>query len=303
MKATPWLLASVAGGLGVLFLIGRRRTARVETIDCDSLVPAPGAGFVLTRSGRVHCLDAGEGKAVLLFHGSGRSMADWQEGVIGLLSERHRVIAFDYYGCGRSERNPRFAYGYDLWTQQAIDLLDALGITETTVAGHSVGGALACMVAACHPDRVDRVVTIGTGIAIEPAQFLPVVPGIGEFLMSRATMFGPVVSPRNAEALKQAFAVRGTRAAFLTYIRRQATVDGLCVIARRIFQKVRAPVVHLSASEDRNISVDAVRRIARLTGGEVVVIPGGTHMIHCEKPAEVVHQIERFLNREMAPRQ
>lgn len=295
MKPIPWLVAGLAGALGVVFLVGRRRIARLETIDWDSVVPAQGAKFVQTRSGRVHCVDIGEGKPLLLFHGSGRSIADWQEGAVQLLSGGHRVIAFDHYGCGRSERNTRFTYGYDLWIQQAIDLLDALEISQVAVIGHSVGGALACMVAAAHPERVQHVVTIGTGVAIEPAMFLPVIPVVGEFLMSRETMYGPAVSRQNKEALEAAFKVRGTRAALLMYIRRQATVDGLSAIVRRVFQNIRAPILHICSSEDRNISVQAARRLTRLTGGELVIIPGGTHMVHCEKPAEVTAEIEKFL--------
>jgi pimeloyl-ACP methyl ester carboxylesterase len=295
VKTLICITGIAAGLLATLFLLGRRRIARVETIDSDSLTPAPLARFAQTRSGRVHCLDVGEGPPVLLFHGSGRSIADWQEGVVDLLAKRHRVIAFDYYGCGRSERNSRFTYGYGLWIQQAVDLLDALGIERVAVAGHSVGGAIACMVAAAHPDRVDRVVTIGTGIAVEPAQFLPVIPGVGELLMSRETMFGPAVSERNGEALEAAFKVRGTRAALLMYIRRQMTIDGLSALVRRDFQRIRAPILHISGSEDRNISVEAARRLTLMTHGELIIIPGATHMVHCEKPAELVAEIERFL--------
>jgi 2-hydroxymuconate-semialdehyde hydrolase len=297
MRTILAFLAAMAGGFGILFVIGRQRIARVETSDSDGLVPAPGAKFVPTRSGRVHCLEVGDGTPVLLFHGSGRSIADWQEGVVNLIARHHRVIAFDYFGCGRSERNPRFTYGYGLWTQQAIDLLDALDVERVAVVGHSVGGALACMVAAARPERVDHVVTIGTGIAVEPAQFLPVIPGVGEFLMSRETMFGPAMSRHNGEALEEAFKVRGTRAALLMYIRRQMTIDGLSALFRRDFQRIRAPILHISGSEDRNISVQATRRLTLLTKGDLVIIPGATHWVHVEKPAEVTAAIERFLAR------
>jgi len=284
------------GTLGALNVLGRRAIGRVETVDWSDIAPAEGGRFVATRSGCVHCVEMGEGPAVLLFHGSGRSVADWQEGFMQALSRNRRVIAFDYYGCGGSERNAKFTYGYGLWIRQAIDLLDALGIGQVSLVGHSVGGALALMVAHAHPDRVDHVVTIGTGIAVEPAQFLPVIPGFGEILMSRATMFGPAVSRQNGEALEAAFKIRGTRAALLMYIRRQLTVDGLSVVARRVFQSVRAPNLHISGSEDRNISVQAAGRLARLTGSELVVIPGATHMAHTEKPEQLADEVECFLS-------
>ena len=168
--------------LGALYIVGVQMTARVETIDWRDLKPVPGAKFVTTKTGRIHYVDMGEGPAVLLMHGSGRSIADWQEGTLERLSAHHRVIAFDYFGNGASERNAAFTYGYDLWVNEAVELLTALKIPQVTVIGHSVGGALGCVLAADHPELVDHVVTIGTGVTIDPQQFLPLIPGIGEVL-------------------------------------------------------------------------------------------------------------------------
>ena len=293
MKWLPWIAGLAAACLAGLFVMGRRAFARIEDVDSETVSPASGAKFIQTRSGRVHYLDIGEGPPVILLHGSGRSIADWREGA-QLLSKQHRVIAFDFYGFGFSERNRHFSYGYDLWIQEAIDLLDALGIVHVTIVGHSVGGALACMVAATHPNRIDHVVTVGTGMAIEPAQFVPVIPGLGEFAMSRQSMFGPAVSEQNRAELEAAFRIRGTRAALLMYIRRQMTIDGLRLL-RGVFEDVRAPVLHVSGSDDRNIPPRSAQELVLRTGGGFVLIQGATHMVHTDKPAELVATIESFL--------
>jgi len=136
------------------------------------VAPAEGAKFITTTLGRVHYIDGGEGPPILLMHGSGRSIADWQEGTIERLALHHRVIAFDYFGNGFSERTASYTYGYDLWVNEAVALLSALKIEHVTVIGHSVGGALACILAADHPELADHVVTIGTGMTIEPQQFM-----------------------------------------------------------------------------------------------------------------------------------
>lgn len=294
MKTFLWIAGVAAGLLTALYFVGRRAIAETETVDSDALTPAPGAKFVDTRSGRVHCIDIGEGPPVLLFHGSGRSISDWLEGTAQRLALRHRVIAFDCYGFGRSQRSAKFTYGYYLWVQEAIDLMDALAVDHVTIVGHSVGGMLALIAAAEHPDRVDHVVTVGTGIAIEPAQFLPAVPGIGELMMARQSRFGPAVSEANRAELEAAFRVRGTRSALLGYVRRQVTIDGLRAM-RGVLGKARCPVLHISGSLDRNISPEAARRLARMTAGAFVLIEGATHMVHTDKPDELVTEIERFL--------
>ncbi len=293
-KTLVWATSAAIAGLFALHVAGKRATALVETTDLIDVAPAGGAKFVQTRSGRSHAVDIGDGPAVLLIHGSGRSIADWREGVVERLSRNHRVIAFDCYGFGFSDRNPAFVYGYDLWVRQAIDLLDALGVERVTAVGVSVGGALACILAADHPERVDHVVTIGTGMAIDLAQIIPAIPGIGELMMAGQTMSGPSVSAEHLAALESAYRIRGTRSAFLSYIRRQFMIDGPRLF-RGVFEDVRAPVLHVSGAEDRNIPPEAARALSNRTQGQFILIPGAGHNVHTDAPDRLVDEIERFL--------
>lgn len=290
------IIGSIAIGivLGALYIVGVRMIAQVETIDWRDLKPVPGANFVATKTGRVHYIDVGAGPTILLMHGSGRSIADWQEGAIERLSAHHRVIAFDYFGNGRSERNAAFPYGYDLWVNEAVELLAALTIPHVTVIGHSVGGALACVLAADHPELVDHVVTIGTGMTIEPQQFLPLIPGIGEILMANVKTFGPTYSDMHRRALEAAYQVKGTRAAVLAYIRRQLTVDGLRLV-RGTFEAVKVPVLHISGSRDINIAPSIARDLAKRTHGTFVSIEGATHMVQIDAPGRLAEEVEKFL--------
>lgn len=281
-------------GLAALYVVGTARIATVEALDWRDLTPLPGAAFVATPTGRIHYVDAGQGPPILLMHGSGSSLADWQEGLIEGLAARHRVIAYDYFGKGFSERNDRFTYGYELWVDEAVELLDALGVPHVTAIGHSVGGTLACVLAADHPERVDHVVTIGTGITIDPEQLLPLVPGIGEMRMASLATFGETHSERHREALETAYRVRGTRAALLAYIRRQTFVDGLRLL-EGTFEDVRVPILHLSGSRDVNIAPAVSRQLARRTGGRFVAIEGARHSVHLDAPERVIEEVERFL--------
>jgi pimeloyl-ACP methyl ester carboxylesterase len=279
---------------GALYLVGVEMTAQVETIDWRDLKPAPGASFVTTKTGRIHYIDVGTGPTILLMHGSGRSIADWQEGAIERLSAHHRVIAFDYFGNGTSERNAAFTYGYDLWVNEAVELLAALTVPHVTVIGHSVGGALACVLAADHPELVDHVVTIGTGMTIEPQQFLPLIPGIGELMMANVKTYGPTYSEKHRRTLEAAYQVKGTRAAVLTYMRRQLTIDGLRLV-RGTFEDIQVPVLHISGSRDINIAPSIARALAKRTRGTFVSIEGATHMVQIDAPGRLAEEVERFL--------
>lgn len=250
--------------------------------------------YIETRSGRVHIYDKGTGSVILLLHGSGRSVADWQEGFGESLAENHRVIGFDYFGHGLSDRDHGLSYGHQLWTRQAIDLLDALGIERVVVVGHSVGGVIAARIAADFPERVTHVVTIGTGMAMDPAQTFLMVPGLGEWIMARETVFGDTFSAAHKQRQERSFRIAGTRAAFLTYVRRQYTIDGLRLLWG-VYEEIEAPVLHVSGTADQSIPTEAARALSLRTGGEFATVDAVGHDVHIDAPNQLVGLIEQFL--------
>ena len=268
--------------------------ARAEPELHANVPSGPAARFVETRSGKVHVYDKGEGSVILLLHGSGRSIADWQEGFGARLAQHHRVIGFDYYGHGLSDRNHGTSYGHQLWTQQAIDLLDVLGIEKVVVVGHSVGGVIAARIAADFPERVTHVVTIGTGMAMDPTQRLLMVPGVGEWIMGTTKVFGDTFSAAHKRRQEQAYRLEGTRAAFLTYVRRQYTIDGLRLLWG-VYEDIVAPVLHVSGTKDLSIPHEAAKALMRRTGGAFAPVEGVGHDVHIEAPYRLSELIERFV--------
>ncbi|MBS0468555.1 MAG: alpha/beta fold hydrolase [Proteobacteria bacterium] len=106
----------------------------------------------------------GQGAPVLLIHGSGPGVSAWANWrlVMPALAQHARVIAPDMVGFGYSERPAGLAYGMDAWVRQAVGLLDALGIARTDLVGNSFGGGLALALAIRHPERVRRLVLMGS---------------------------------------------------------------------------------------------------------------------------------------------
>lgn len=108
--------------------------------------------------------DVGGGAPVLLIHGSGPGVSAWANWrlVIPALAKGHRVIAPDMVGFGYTDRPAGIQYGMDTWVQQALDLLDALGLEQVDLVGNSFGGALAMALAIRAPQRVRRLVLMGS---------------------------------------------------------------------------------------------------------------------------------------------
>ncbi|WP_106186161.1 alpha/beta fold hydrolase [Umezawaea tangerina] len=124
--------------------------------------------------------DRGDGPPVLLVHGSGPGVSAWANWrtVLPELSRHHRALAPDVLGFGYTQRPRDVAYGPDVWLDHLLGFLDALGLARVSVVGNSFGGALALRLAAKAPERVDRLVLMGSvGVPFEITPGLDAVWG------------------------------------------------------------------------------------------------------------------------------
>ncbi|ABM95230.1 alpha/beta fold hydrolase [Methylibium petroleiphilum] len=116
---------------------------------------------------------------VLFVHGSGPGVSAWANWrlVLPRLATQRRVVAPDMLGFGYTDRpqpaDQSGVYTMDAWVQQAVDLLDALDIAQADLVGNSFGGALSLALAIRHPQRVRRLVLMGSvGVRF------PITPGL-----------------------------------------------------------------------------------------------------------------------------
>jgi pimeloyl-ACP methyl ester carboxylesterase len=114
---------------------------------------------VTVNGQRIAYLDTGGGLPVILIHGFGGSMWQW-EYQQAALAPHHRVITPDLPGSGLSDK-PDIAYTPDEMVAFLRGFMDALGIKKAALVGNSIGAGLAIGVALTNPDRVDRLVLIG----------------------------------------------------------------------------------------------------------------------------------------------
>lgn len=119
----------------------------------------------------------GNGDPVLLIHGSGPGVSAWANwrAVLPLLSRTRRVIAPDMVGFGFTERPADIRYSLDVWVDHALRFLDAMGIEKTDLVGNSFGGAISLALAIRHPDRIRRLVLMGS-----VGTSFPITPGLDE---------------------------------------------------------------------------------------------------------------------------
>ncbi|GHE75812.1 2,6-dioxo-6-phenylhexa-3-enoate hydrolase [Amycolatopsis deserti] len=119
--------------------------------------------------------DQGSGDPVLLIHGSGPGVSAWANWrlVLPELAKRHRVLAPDVLGFGYTERPEAAVYDAESWLDHLVGFLDALGLDRVSVVGNSFGGSLALRLATRYPDRVHRLVLMGS-VGVH----FPITPGL-----------------------------------------------------------------------------------------------------------------------------
>ena len=141
----------------------------------------PEIGRSIVAAGiRTNYHDMGSGFPVLLIHGSGPGVSAWANWrlVMPKLAEKSRVIAPDMVGFGFTERPQGYTYSLDNWVQHALGLLDALGLDKVDLVGNSFGGALSLALTIRYPQRVRRLVLMGSaGVHFEITPGLDAVWG------------------------------------------------------------------------------------------------------------------------------
>ncbi|MEU1803122.1 alpha/beta hydrolase [Streptomyces sp. NPDC019937] len=146
----------------------------------------------------------GSGVPLLLVHGATRTLADWSE-IAGELVADHRVFSMDLRAHGRSGR------GAEPWTIAAAlgdieAVLDACGVPEAVLVGHSLGGMLAALYADAHPRTPGAVNLDGFGLG-RPEQYAGLDPRTVAEGLDRARQFaraaaGRVFPPEGLESVR-----------------------------------------------------------------------------------------------------
>lgn len=286
-----------------------------ETKDLDENARrfAPGA-FIWLRGGLTHYEVTGphDGKVVVLIHGIAGPMGIWEPLAHSLASNGYRVIYYDLYGRGYSDR-PISSYDVDLFVTQLRGLLSGLSITvPVTFVGWSLGGMISGSYAAEFPGEVDRLVLIapaGIEVSLPPISRLGMIPILGDIIMSvlgRRIVLRSVSKGLSKKDLEEVFLslvtdqmqYRGYLRAFLSTLRSCGYMD-----ASEVYRNAGAdylPVLMISGSEDPSIPSSVRVRMRELIPNlEHYEIKDTGHFPHFEQPEEVISRLLEFLRSEV----
>ncbi|MBW1758178.1 MAG: alpha/beta fold hydrolase, partial [Deltaproteobacteria bacterium] len=158
-------------------------------------MPAPTSHHVTIQNLRLHYTEAGEGDPILLLHGFPTSSHLYRN-ILPQLAKTHRAIALDLPGYGLSDKPLDVRYDYDFYTDVLNSFLDALGIGETNLVVHDLGGPVGLYWAIQNPGRVPKLVILNTLVYPETSWAVKLfliamkTPGLRDFLVSPKGIVG-----------------------------------------------------------------------------------------------------------------
>jgi len=280
----------------------------------DVATAQPGAGLaehVLEHDGfSTTYLENGQGSPLLLVHGSGPGVsgrANWQGTMTGPLAERFAMVAPDVVGFGGTRTPPGTALSHESRVRHLVAFLDARGLERVDVVGNSMGGAVTLALAARHPERVRRMVLMGSvGIAFPLTPGLDAVWGYTPSLESMRELMrlfaydqglisdqlvslrfeasrGPDVQERYAEA----FAAP-----------RQRHVDAMALTEDEL-RAIRVPTLLVHGAEDQVVPLEgtSLRLVRLLPDADLVVYGRCGHWTQIERAADFQRDVAAFLSR------
>jgi pimeloyl-ACP methyl ester carboxylesterase len=256
---------------------------------------------------KTNYLEAGSGPAVVLIHGSGPGVtayANWRL-VIPALAEQFRVIAPDMVGFGFTERPDNARYGVQTWADQTVGLMDSLGIERASVVGNSFGGAIAMRIAAQHPQRIDRLVLMGSmGVDFPITEGLDRVWGYEpsfENMRKVLDVFAynrELVPDELAEVRYRASMQPGFQESYgaMFPAPRQRWVDAMRTPDEEI-RKITHQTLIVHGREDQVIPVEnSIHLMQLLDNGDVHVFSHCGHWVQIERSADFNRLVRDFLS-------
>jgi pimeloyl-ACP methyl ester carboxylesterase len=296
-------VASLAAAIGIV----NRHIARKAERDNP-----PRGQFLEIDGVRLHYVERGNGRPLVLLHGNGSMIQDFESsGLIDLAAGNYRVIVFDRPGFGHSSRPRNVIWTPEVQADLLRKALDRLSVQRAIVLGHSWGASVALALAIRYPSFVEALVLASgyyfpTARADAAISSVYVIPAIGDAISHTISpilcrllwpvmlrkMFGPRSVPEKFSGFPKEMAVRPSQ------LRASAAESTLMIPAAfessKTCDQLKMPTVIIAGDHDRLIDVNkqSVRLHGEVKHSKLRCIAGAGHMIQQSDTAQLMAAID-----------
>ncbi|WP_067903036.1 alpha/beta fold hydrolase [Nocardia vaccinii] len=254
-----------------------------------------------------HYLEAGAGAPIVLLHGSGpgvSSATNWSR-TIPALAQRFRVLAPEMLGFGGTARLEGQEYSMDMWVDQVIGFLDAIGLDRACFVGNSLGGVVTLQLAMRYPERIERMVLMGApGVGMTMTEGLkalrayePSLENMRELLTKHFAYNPAIVTDELIRARYHASAAPGELENYRAIHRGQVSKVNQPLTAEAV-RGIDAPALVVHGREDRVVSPEVAWTMANLIpDAELHLFPRCGHWTQLEHADEFNRLVGDFFAR------
>ena len=271
------------------------------------------ARAVVTSDGvELHTESVGRGNAILFVHEYAGDHRSW-EPQVRRFSRSHRCITYSARGYPPSGvPADAGAYSQQHAVDDAVAVLDGLGVEAADIVGISMGGFAGLHLAMQHPARVRSLVVLGTGYGGRPAEaqrFRDECEAIARLIresgmesFARRYLSGPArvqfrnKDPRGWEELVGQLAEHDADGAVRTMLGVQRRRPSLYALEAEL-REIEAPVLILAGDEDDGCLETSLWLKRTIPGSGLAVLPRSGHTLNLEEPDLVNAFIADFLSR------
>ena len=312
MKTKKMLRAFILFDLVILvlllpfLLLNKEKTAINTNVRSMS-----GADFMELSEGYVHYELAGpaDGELVVLVHGFSVPGYIWDSTVVGLVDKGYRVLRYDLYGRGLSDR-PKVEYDLNLFVQQIVELTEQVVPDEAFhLVGLSMGAPIAASFANDNPDIIKTITLIAPEVlTVKQADIFPMnVPLLGEWVVGVYLVpfhlpqsqpddfYQPEKFPGWTEKYTQQLQYKGFKYAILSTIRNLVKMEPLAEYEE--LSRKGIPSFLIWGTEDKSVSYEAIVKLMEVMPEiDTLFVDEAGHIPHVEKPEIVNPALIQFFD-------
>jgi pimeloyl-ACP methyl ester carboxylesterase len=295
---TVSLLAIVATGFYVFFIF---KNVETQSIGDQDRTGASGK-FIKLTDGITHYEVAGPdtAKTVVLVHGFSVPYYIWDGTFDSLVQEGFRVIRYDAFGRGLSDK-PEVEYNPHLYRRQLSELIQSLQVkTPFSIAGLSFGGAVVGDFVTHHPEMIDKVILVDPVYRFKNTDIAELVMNYSMAVKAEAMAGGqledfkyPELFPDWVSKYKNQMKFKGFRHSLISTIRNYPS-DTIVANYTRL-ESLSKKVLLIWGKEDKTVTFDFSDSLRQKLQLDFLPVDDACHLPHLEKPLLVNSKIVSFL--------
>ena len=242
----------------------------------------------------------GKGAPLVLIHGLGSSILDW-ENQVEFLSKHFQIVAIDLRGHGKSGK-PSGPYSVPRFASDTAKLIQFLNLAPAHVAGISMGGMVAFQLALDAPKLVKSLIIINSGPELVLRTFQERMTFLQRRLIVRclgmarmAQLLAKILLPEpHQKSLQRKLVKRWAKNDKKAYLASLRAIIGWSVADR--ISTIQCPTLVISADNDYTPVSFKEKYVSKMARAKLVVIRNSRHLSPVDQPGQVNDALMKFLS-------